>query len=146
MLNRLRPAPIQFKSMRLAGAIAAMSLGFAAVGTLEPLAQSRATAGAAGRVIDGLTNQPIAGAFVTIGPSARTVGQPTIVTDEQGRFLFRDLPAGAFELAATARGYLAGDGHVWNGAVALPTTPVALADGEQRSGVTIRLWPPARIR
>ena len=145
MQNRPRPAAIQFKSIRIVCAIAAVGLAFAAVGTLEPLAQSRATAAVSGRVIDGVTNQPIGGAFVTIGPSARTAGQPTIVADDQGRFMFRDLPAGAFELTATARGYLAGDGHVWNGAVALPTTPVELADGEQRSGVTIRLWPPARI-
>jgi hypothetical protein len=145
MVNSPLPAPIQFKSVRMMCAILAVGFGFAGAGTLKPLAQSRSTAAASGRVIDGVTNQPIAGAFVTIGPAARTAGQPTIVADDQGRFMFRDLPAGTFELAAAARGYLAGDGGVWSGAVALPTTAVELADGEQRSGVTVPLWPPARI-
>ena len=128
---------------RTVGAAALMILALTASGA--PLAQSRSTGAVSGRVIDGVTNQPIAGAFVTIGPAARTAGQPTIVADEQGRFSFRDLAAGTFELTATARGYLAGDGHTWNGVAALPTTPLELSDGEQRSSVTIRLWPPARI-
>ena len=112
------------------------------------LAQSRPTATASGRVIDGVTNQPIAGAFVTIGPAARTTGQPTIVADDQGRFMFRDLAPGAFELSAAARGYLGylgDDGRVWNGVLAAPTTFIELSEAEQRSGITIRLWPPARI-
>lgn len=134
---------VRSDSARPIGATALILLALAAAAVLH--AQSRATAGAAGRVIDGLTNQPIAGAFVTIGPTARTAGQPTIVADDQGRFSFRDLPAGTYELAASARGYLAGDGHTWNGALALPTSQVELKEAEQRSEITIRLWPPARI-
>ena len=142
------PNPVGQTNTRLnsARAVGATALILLAINALPaPLAQSRSTGSASGRVIDGVTNQPIPGAFVTIGPAARTVGQPTIVADEQGRFSFRDLTAGIFELSATARGYLAGDGHSWNGVAALPTTPLELAEAEQRSGITIRLWPPARI-
>src|SRR5688572_12657811 len=116
----------RFNFARAIGATALMLFGLAAAGA--PNAQSRATGVAGGRVIDGVTNQPIPGAFVTIGPAARTAGQPTVLADDQGRFVFRDLAAGAFELSAAARGYLAGDGRVWNGALAIPTTPLELAE------------------
>jgi hypothetical protein len=97
-----------------------------------------------GRVVDGTTGQSIEGAFVTLTSPGRAIGQPTTVADGQGRFVFRDLPSGNFELVAAARGYLAGDGHAESGMRPIPQA-IALADGEQATGVTIRLFKPARI-
>jgi hypothetical protein len=97
-----------------------------------------------GRVVDGTTGQTIEGAFVTLTAPGRRSGQPTTVADSQGRFVFRELQAGNFELVAAARGYLAGDGHAESGMRPIPEA-IALADGEQATGVTIRLFKPARI-
>lgn len=115
-----------------------------------PLAQTAPAAAVRGRglilgkVVDGTTGQSVVGAFVAIASSGRPIGQPTMVADDQGRFAFRDLTAGTFELTATARGYLAGDGHVENGMRA-PSQAIDLADGEQATDVVLRLFKPARI-
>jgi uncharacterized protein (DUF2141 family) len=79
----------------------------------------------AGKVIDGGTGAPIGEVTLTLngaalvalagGGRATPVPQPgpaaqsarRVITDGQGRFLFRDLPAGSFQLTASAGGYLA---------------------------------------
>jgi hypothetical protein len=79
----------------------------------------------AGKVIDGGTGAPIGEVSLTLngaalvalaaGGRATPVPQPgpaaqsarRAITDGQGRFLFRDLPAGSFQLTASAGGYLA---------------------------------------
>src|SRR5690242_13295780 len=53
-----------------------------------------ATAALSGVVVDAVTGRPLVGAVVSlghVGPISRQ--QPRMVTDRQGRFVFRDLPA-----------------------------------------------------
>jgi hypothetical protein len=54
-----------------------------------------------GVVVDARTTQPIQGATATISQPADT----RMVSDAEGRFEIRDLPAGAYTLAVTADGY-----------------------------------------
>jgi hypothetical protein len=70
-----------------------------------------------GRVVEAGTNTGVPGAVVTL--SSPALGAPTavfangvaggprrVMADGQGQFLFRDLPAGAYVIAATAAGII----------------------------------------
>lgn len=117
-----------------------------------------------GRVIDAESGRPVAGALVTITPSsagpvrvgelteARPVNVPAAMaadrslralTTADGRFVFRDLPAAQFAVLATAPGHIAGAyGRVRpNGSV----RSLALASGEKRGDVVIRVWKTGSI-
>ena len=62
----------------------------------------------------------------------------TIVTDDAGRFVFGNLPAGAYGLAATKAGYVTasyGAKRAGRGS----GVPIAVADGQQVSDITLRL-------
>ena len=84
-----------------------------------------------GRVIDAGSGRPVPGALVAIGGSAppapvtRTMGvntpgaqpvpfgapgggMPRLMTDSEGRFVFRNLPKGTFNLTAQKPGYVEG--------------------------------------
>src|SRR5688572_8746661 len=52
-----------------------------------------------GRVVDGVRNAPLTGVMVTL--SGAGVRPKRVLVDAQGRFLFHELPAGAFTIAAT---------------------------------------------
>ena len=93
------------------------------------------TAFLAGQVVDATTNQPIAGATVTlIGSMAGRAGgpQPPVVVDSQGRFFFANLPAGTYRLQAVKPGYSAV-------AQVFVDRPIDLADGERFTTVKLRL-------
>lgn len=70
--------------------------------------ERRAGVAVQGRVVDHAGGQPVRSAAVSLaaGPGA-TSGLGTRVTDEEGRFLFRDVPAGVYRLSVTALGYRA---------------------------------------
>jgi hypothetical protein len=53
-----------------------------------------------GRVIDGITREPVRGAFVQLTGSSRQA-----FTDEQGRFVLKDVPAGARDVRVEQLGY-----------------------------------------
>ena len=82
------------------------------------LSQAPAATGViAGRVVDGTTGQPIAGAAVRIGRAPAQPGQanpPTplppygVQTNAEGQFVFPGLAAGAYTLTSQAAGYLTG--------------------------------------
>ena len=80
-----------------------------------PAAQSPApatTAAISGNVVDGATGRPIENAIVTL--TRRTGGPlsfPTrLLTDAQGRFVFKDVPPGeGYSIGATRHGYLPAD-------------------------------------
>ncbi|HET9373237.1 MAG TPA: carboxypeptidase-like regulatory domain-containing protein [Vicinamibacterales bacterium] len=133
----------------------------------DPGASRTGTGVILGKVIDAGTGSPIGGAIVTMvsrpgnatsaeaeaerqaalaaaglvpstGPSSER-----IVTDSDGRFVLRDLPAGPLSISSQASGYLPGgfgrqrpDG---------PSRPVALENGERRTDVIIRMWKYAVI-
>ncbi|HYN07064.1 MAG TPA: carboxypeptidase-like regulatory domain-containing protein [Vicinamibacterales bacterium] len=118
-----------------------------------------------GRVIDAGTGRPVGGALVSIGGSAppapgRTVvmnapgGQPVtfgpsgpsmprLMTDSEGRFVFRNLPKGAFNLTAVKPGYVDGAyGRLRpNGA----SQSLELGEGERLNDLTIRVFRFATI-
>ena len=114
-----------------------------------------------GQVVDGSTGQPIMEAIVTLNarpnaplgaargaaaaPLARGGGAPPdrVMTGPDGRFLFRDLPAGPVLFTATAPGY--GPGVVGQTRPGGPSQPVHLADGGRVSDARIRLWKFASI-
>jgi len=102
-----------------------------------------------GRVIDPAGRQPVPGAVVRltlIGSAAPAIG---VLSDGQGRFVFRDLPAGKFSLAASKTGYVNGryGKH-------LPETglnvmndwlPIELGKDQHRSDIVLQLWKHAAI-
>ena len=98
----------------------------------------------------------LVGAVTTSGPSPRplrlarvtvtggSLVSPRIaITDDDGRFIVDGLPAGQYSLAADKPAYLK-----MNYGASRPSrqgTSVVLADGQQRSGITIRLPHGAAI-
>ena len=114
-----------------------------------------ATAMLGGRVLDATTNRPVANAIVTLtarlppGTSTPTVAAPggdgrqRVLTDGEGRFAFRALRAGVFDVIVDKRGYVSGafgklrpDGS---------STWITLADSEARADLPVRLWKHASI-
>ena len=65
-------------------------------------------------------------------------GGNRLLTDDQGRFVFHDLPAGSFSLTAAAPGYV--PGALGQPRPNGPSHTLDLADGERKSDVKIRLW------
>ncbi|MEZ5319686.1 MAG: carboxypeptidase-like regulatory domain-containing protein [Vicinamibacterales bacterium] len=123
-----------------------------------------------GRVVDATTGQPIPEAVLTVSTSpaagrgagagrgatppadvaallARGRGVlPTtvhVIAGGDGQFVFTGLDAGNVTIRAQAPGYL--DGTVGQGRPTGLPRPVALAEGERRGGVILRLWPYASI-
>jgi hypothetical protein len=113
-----------------------------------------------GRVLDAQSGLAVSGVFVSLaGPG----GPPRVcLADGQGRFAFRDLPKGRFDLTAS----VGGNGFSPNGFVVTglgfpigsylpggfgqrrpdgPLVPVVLPDAARLTDVVIRLWKPAVI-
>ena len=105
------------------------------------------TAFVLGRVVDTVTSRPIADATVTLAPApdagGPATGQPQVLADGDGRFLFRGLAAGRYVFTASAPGYL--DGAHGQRAPGGPARPFALADGQRVGDLTVSLWPEGRI-
>src|SRR5688572_6464249 len=84
--------------MRLAAVVVLLSIGVAGLAGR----QSQATPGTGfilGRVVDATTGAPVSGVVVTAS------GHPqSMLTDAQGRFVFRNLPKGTYSLTATIGG------------------------------------------
>src|SRR5215216_6843 len=90
-----------------------------------PAGQPQPASGTAlilGRVVDAATGTPVSGVVVTAVGSADSAtippsGQPqSMLTDAQGRFVFRNLPKGAYALTATigGRGFSPSAERRWN--------------------------------
>lgn len=110
----------------------------------QPVAPAapRGTALMIGRVIDAGSGKPVSGAVVGIIGFARG-NPPLLMTDAQGRFIYRNLPAGAYELRVTRPGYIT----AYHGQ-RRPDSPgrrVEVGEGERVTDVTILLWKYAAI-
>lgn len=105
----------------------------------------------AGRVVDA-NGAAVAGAVVQIRPDAGASGPargpaPTRVvpvrTNEEGRFVFTDVPAGNHQVTVLKPGWLPGAfGRQRPGGASLPVT---LAEKQHRNDLTIAIWKPAVI-
>jgi hypothetical protein len=95
------------------------------------------TASVAGTlIVDNASNQPIRKARVTLKSTDGAVGLTT-TSDDNGRFLFRNLPALWYVLEANKVAWLkAAYGARRPGRSG---TPIAVADGQRVTGVTIRM-------
>jgi hypothetical protein len=93
-----------------------------------------------GQVIDAATGRAVRQAIVRITGGDVTV---TRVADERGRFYFRNLPPGTYDITAMRDGYFDGAfGRVRAGGDALE---LPLAAGEWKTNITISLFRPAVI-
>ena len=125
----------------------AMAMAFSA--GRWPAAQSPApatTAAISGNVVDGATGRPIENAIVTL--TRRTGGPlsfPTrLLTDAQGRFVFKDVPPGeGYSVGATRHGYLPAD----YGRSELGGAPqrISLRERQWISNARITMWRPGAI-
>lgn len=59
-----------------------------------------------GTVVDSLTGQPLSNARVAIAPISQRADFTTLVTSDDGRFVFRDLVRNKYTLTAQRRGYI----------------------------------------
>ena len=99
------------------------------------------------------TKQPVGGAVVTLSigalpavptgpapppPAPAATRRGVAVANADGRFVFRDVPAGTFSLAATRNGYAAGafGRRRPNG----PSRTFALADGARITDALVPMW------
>ncbi len=118
-----------------------------------------------GRVVDGDSGFPIAGALVSLtlpasgtqrsapagnamvpmaGPGMQGGPQRIVMmSDADGWFVFRDLPAGRLSLNATSPGYTGGGYKQTRPGGS--SQPLALTDGERVGDVALKLWKQASI-
>jgi hypothetical protein len=93
-----------------------------------------------GQVTEGDSNRGVPGAIVSINlPGSQML---RVMADGQGRYGFRDLPAGPFNLTATRPGWV--DGAYGRTRPGGPTLPVVLAEGD-RATTTVAMWRYASI-
>jgi hypothetical protein len=127
------------RSLLLLAVLAAQQLSL----TMTPTG----TAAVSGVVIDAVTKQPVAGASVSLRSTGdRSIQLPRMVTDEDGRFVFINLPAsdsyfldasaGLQGYASTRWGWAAPDGPLTLRDMAL----VSLRGGQWVNDITIPLW------
>jgi hypothetical protein len=108
-----------------------------------PLAnQPTATGLIAGRVVEGLSSRPVAGAIVSLfgaGPGAT----PRAMTNANGYFVFRRLTKGSYALTASRPGYV--DGAPGRRRPGGTSAPVDIEEGQRVADIVIPLWRQATI-
>ena len=98
-----------------------------------------------GQVIDVASKRPVAGAVVALGGPPAPNGQPRqpVLTGSDGRFVFRDLRRGNYNLNAVKPGYV--DGAYGRTRAGGPSTPLIIKDDDRRGDIVLRLWRHAAI-
>jgi hypothetical protein len=132
-------------SLPTVAALAALSLGATVVPQTRdvvpaPAAAPDGTAVIAGRVVSAEA-QPVAvrHATVTLG-GGNLRGTRDVITDDQGRFTFTGLPAGAYTLWAAKTAWVTSYyGGRRPGVLPFAAAPLVIADGERNTGIELRL-------
>jgi hypothetical protein len=123
------------------GIIALACAAAAAAPQLPPRDNAAAvtgTASIAGRVfVDGPSRQPARRVRVTLTNVARTSPGQTTTTGDDGAFIFRDLPAGRFEIQTFKNGYLRSSYGASRPERA--GTPVVVKDGEAVANLAVTI-------
>lgn len=98
----------------------------------------RATGLLMGAVVDPLDGRPVPGAEVALGGAPPTVRNTRVLADEQGRFVFLDLPKGTYTITATKPGYA--DGAFGRRRPGGLLQSIALGDDERLSDLRVPIW------
>jgi protocatechuate 3,4-dioxygenase beta subunit len=88
-----------------------------------------------GRVLDARTGRPIPDATITLTGRGR---MPNVLTDGEGRFVYRAVPPGAFTITAAKPGYVTG--AFGRRRPEGPSQQLRLVDGGKTGDVTIAMW------
>lgn len=106
------------------------------------------TAAVSGVVVDAGSGRPLEGAIVVLirRGTAQVAPAQRMVTDAQGRFVFKDLPASSgYSLSATRFGYLPGDYGKSELSVSGGARPFVLAENQWLADARIALWRPGAV-
>jgi hypothetical protein len=96
----------------------------------------------AGRVVEGLSSRPLAGAIVSLfGAGLGTT--PRAMTNANGYFVFRQLTKGSYSLTASRPGYV--DGAPGRRRPGGTSAPVQIEEGQRVADVVIPIWRHATI-
>jgi hypothetical protein len=97
-----------------------------------------------GIVVNGLDQTPVPAAVVTMTPTGRNAFQfgSRVITDQNGRFFFRDIEVGTFEVQVDKPGWIAGaHGRYRPGGF---TSSIKMEEGQRRT-LRLSMWRPAVI-
>jgi hypothetical protein len=131
------PIAMLCAGLALGDGAALSAQGQAPVRDRASVAPVAGTASLSGTVVDG-NGKPLRHAVVTLNGQTMHIGRTTI-TDDTGRFVFVDLPAGRFSLEATKGGYLAAY-YRGKRPGRPPAVPIPIADGQHLADVSLTMW------
>jgi len=105
-------------------------IGQAGLPAQQPLQQTEPRGAIWGTVVSSGTGQPVDGVRLRLS-GAELRGTRTVYSDDDGRFVFVDLPAGAFTLSGSKTGYVSITYGQDRPNTGRPGTPIQLAAGQQ---------------
>ena len=127
-------AAAQQQEVKVVMSTEAVALGGIAGGPTTPMGTG--TGVVFGQVTEADSNRPVAGALVTLTIPGSTPIR--VMADAQGRFGFRDLPAGRFNISSMRPGWV--DGAYGRTRPAGPALALNLAAGEKVANLTVPMW------
>jgi len=137
----------------VAGLVALFSAGLAGGQSPGPPAQPQppSTGMIVGQVVDADSGRPVGESVVTlmgnagqaVNPLTAAAAARKVIADSQGRFVYRDLPKGRYNVTTLKPGYVAGNyGKLVPSG---PSSAIELAEGERVLDVRIAMWKHAAI-
>jgi hypothetical protein len=137
------------RTLRVIASIGLLATVIRAQGITTPAPQAAGSAAISGTVTDAATGRPLAGVIVSLRPPIAAPNQPMIklvrqLTDERGRFVFRDLPAAeGYTLSTVYLGYV--DGAFGQSVLLGPNGKITLANEQWFANADIAMWKPGAI-